>query len=278
VVAVVLALPGLWGIGGQLHAETIPAGWEKTRSIVRSSPGTVLTLPWYQYYNQQIDGGRVRRVLNPMPLFLGGDVLAASNNGLQASVQERTDPREPTADTAVRAMVLSRTPIGSSMASLGVRWVVLQKAVHLEDYVTLASDPGLRVVVDSPDIALYAVVDWSGQAQMGDGAAIGVERTTPALVRFVGGDGAAVVWNHPASGGWRRGGSTGVATADGRLSFPAGSGRAWNVATVPSLLAQWCTLVAVLMIGWRVRSVRRRAEAESNGVAGAAETLEEHHL
>jgi hypothetical protein len=69
-----------------------------------------------------------------------------------------------------------------------------------------------------------------------------------------------------------------VATADGRLSFPAGRGRAWNVATVPSLLAQWCTLVAVLMIGWRVRSVRHRAEAEPNGAAGAAESLEEHHL
>jgi hypothetical protein len=273
VIAAVLALPGLWGIGGQLRAEAIPAGWEQTRSIVRSNPGTVLALPWYQYYNQQIDGGRVRRVLNPMPLYLGGDVLAASNNGLQASVRERADPREPTADVAVRGLVLSHTPIGASIASLGVRWVVLQKAAHVEDYATLASDPGLHMVVDTPDIALYSVSGWTGQAQRADGSPVVVDRTTPALVHFVGGDGAAVVWNHPASGGWRRGGSNGVATPDGRLSFATGSGKAWNVATVPSLLAQLLTALAVVVLAWRFRPAGRHPGTLSDGVTEPLETL-----
>jgi hypothetical protein len=174
-------------------------------------------------------------------------------------VRERTDPREPTADVAVRGLVLSHTPIGASMASLGVRWVVLQKAAHLDDYAALTSDPGLRVVVDTPDIALYSVTGWGGQAQRVDGTPLVVDRATPALVRFLGGDGEAVVWNHPASGGWRRGGSAGVATDDGRLSFAAGSGRAWNTATIPSLLAQLLVALAVVVCGWRSRpSVRRR--------------------
>ncbi|MEI8238983.1 MAG: hypothetical protein WCI22_06140 [Actinomycetota bacterium] len=193
-----------------------------------------------------------------MPLYLGGDVLAASNNGLQAQVRERADPREPTADVAVRALITSGAAIAEPMASLGVRWVVLQKAAHLQDYLALDHDPGLEVVIDTPDIALYSVIAWRGEAQLADGSPIAVDRSNAALVAFRGAGGEAVTWNHPASGGWRRGGTSARATADGRLEFATGGGSVWNVATVPSLAAQLSVAVAVVVACWRLRPRRHR--------------------
>lgn len=261
VVAVVLVAPGIWGIGGQLRAETVPPSWNDARSMVRSRPGTVLALPWYQYFNQQLGEGAVRRVLNPMPLFLGGDVLAASDNGLESGVQERTDPREPSAATLVRSMVEQQVPPGRGLADLGVRWVVLQKTVHVQDYAVLAKDPDLRVVLDSDDLAVYAVTGWVGEAVDADsGVAVEVDRTGPAFAQIV--DPATVVWNRAASGGWHRGWSAAGATPNGRLQLPAGSGPVWNVATVPSLLAQLSVPVGVAVV------LRRRRKGADMGAEG----------
>ncbi len=262
VIAVVLVAPGLWGIGGQLRAERVPSSWNQARSFVREEPGTVLALPWYQYFNQQLPGGPVRRVLNPMPLFLGGDVLAASDNGLEVGVRERSDPREPTAAVLVRAMVEQQSPPGSALASLGVRWVVLQKTVHAADYAVLVKDPDLSLVIDDEAIALYRVNGWLGQAtEVATGAPVVVDSVGPAWVRVEGDH--AVVWNHPASGGWHRGSSAATATADGRLQFAGGGGPVWNLATLPSLLAQGLMLAAV---GCGVRRLRRTRRV---GVAGS---------
>ncbi|MGA9279108.1 hypothetical protein, partial [Ilumatobacter sp.] len=131
--AVALGVPGLWGVGGQIAAERVPEGWSEVRDVVRAESGTVLALPWVQYYNEQFDGGRVRRVLNPLPLFLGGDVLAASNNGLGRGVRERADLRESVADEIVDAMIAGEMP-SSSLSELGVRWVVVDRGVRDADY------------------------------------------------------------------------------------------------------------------------------------------------
>lgn len=260
VVAAVLVAPGVWGVGGQLHAESVPSSWNATRALVRDQPGTVLALPWFQYYNQQLDGGPVRRVLNPMPLFLGGDVLAASNNGLQAGVQERADPREPAADVVVRAMTDGSEPPGRALAALGVRWVVLQKTVHLKDYAALSVDPDLEVKIDDDAMALYEVKGWTGGAfDATSGESVATSGTGPAWVHLADTEGNDVIWNHPASGGWRRGWSdAATATEDGRLRFDSGGGVVWNVATLPSLLSQFVVLGLTVVAGWRVRRSRTR--------------------
>ncbi|MFZ4717973.1 MAG: hypothetical protein ACOYMR_01025 [Ilumatobacteraceae bacterium] len=253
-VAAALAVPGLWGIGGQLHADAEPTGWRAARALVDDHPGTVLALPWYQYFNLSVSDGPVRRVLNPMPLYLGGDVLASSDNGLVEGVKETGDPREPTANEIVDEVRAGR-PVAERLTALGVRWVVLLKSVRLEDYVTLADDPGLRTAVDDDAIALYEVTGWKGAAT-GDDGPIGLTAWGQA-VATVDGDGA-FTWSRAGSGGWRRGLRSVPVASDGRLEVPAGSGPLWNVGTVPAVAAQWFTFGAAAELLRRRRSARRR--------------------
>ncbi len=254
-IAVALALPGVWGIGGQLHADAEPDSWSEARATIDDDPGTVLALPWYQYFNLSISGGRVRRVLNPLPLYLGGDVVASSDNGLQEGVKETGDPREPTA-AAIVGELRDGAPIAEQLGDLGVRWVVLLKTVHLEDYVTLADDPGLRPVIDADDLALYEVVDWPGSARTASGRAVGVSTFGQAVATAD--DASAFTWSRAGSGGWRRGLDAVPITPDGRLAVPSGGGVLWNVGAVPALGAQIVTFgVAGLLIGRRW-TIRRR--------------------
>ncbi|MEO7428292.1 MAG: hypothetical protein ABIY48_02810, partial [Acidimicrobiales bacterium] len=150
VVAAALVAPVLWGAGGQLRSVTLPDGWERVRTAVRSEPGTVLALPWFQYVELDVAGGR--NVLNPLPLWLGGDVLRSSDPRLPGQVaQERDDPREAIGTTLV-ARNLRGEPIADDLARLGVRWVavlldgdlVRGQPVGMLHRAGLRADPGLR--------------------------------------------------------------------------------------------------------------------------------------
>ncbi len=250
-IAVALALPGIWGIGGQLQADAEPASWKRARSMVHDEQGTVLALPWYQYFNLSVSGGPVRRVLNPLPLYLGGDVLSSSNNGLQRGVKETGDPREPTA-AAIVDDLRDGAPVAERLADLGIRWVVLLKTVHLDDYLTLADDPGLRSAVDADDLALYEVIDWPGSTLTASGRAVDISTLGPAFARAK--DGSAFTWSRAGSGGWRRGLDTVPITPDGRLAVPAGDGAVWNVGALPAVAAQLVTFglaTALALRRWR---------------------------
>ena len=101
VLAVLLAAPGAWGIDPRLRPIDVPQDWADARALIEADPGTVLALPWHQYFNLEVDG--IRRVLNPLPLYLGGDVLVSSNPELAGQDRrERVDPREPAVDDLVR--------------------------------------------------------------------------------------------------------------------------------------------------------------------------------
>lgn len=155
--AVAVSAPSWWGLAGQLDAEPLPASWAHARSIVRSDDGAIVALPWAQYYDQSFGRGRVRRVLDPMPLFLGGDVIASSDNGLSPDVRERGDGREAAVARAVR-QVKSGGEIGVALAALGVEWVVLHHSVLDDAYRSLGTDPRLAVRFDSPEITVFEVV------------------------------------------------------------------------------------------------------------------------
>lgn len=265
-IAALLSLPGAWGLGGQLRSEDEPPGWSTVRETVESRPGTVVALPWYQYFNLSVSGGPVRRVLNPLPLYLGGDVIASSNNGLQADVREVGDPREPTVDAIVERVGEGEDPAsaGAALLDLGVRWVVLLNTVHVEDYEALRTDPGLTIAHDDDDIALFEVDGW--EARWSDGvdatwtSDVAVDWHGPALATFEGDGDAEVRLPAAGSGGWRRGWAATDADDDGLLVAPASDGPLWNVSTIPSLVAQAGAFIAVAVIGI-VALRRRRCEA-----------------
>ena len=152
----VLAAPSAWGIGGQLEAHPIPADWRELRSAVQHDRSTVLVLPWFQYFNMQLDGGRVHRVLNPMPLYLGGDVLASSSNGLDPGVLERAEPRERKANDVVRRLERGE-PIDAELRDLGVGWIVRLNTPMDRLYRSLPENAGIDLAIEGPNLSAYRV-------------------------------------------------------------------------------------------------------------------------
>jgi hypothetical protein len=155
-IAIVLAAPGLWGVGGRLEPVTFPEGWSRVRAEVARHPGTVLALPWHQYFDIGFANGR--RVLNPLPDYLGGDVLTSSDPELGAAREERADRREAAAATAVAGLRAGR-PESAALARLGVRWIVVLHEVDWSDYRGVGVDDGLIATLRTPSVDLYEIRD-----------------------------------------------------------------------------------------------------------------------
>lgn len=248
-----LALPGLWGAGGQLDPVAIPDEWAEARQRIVAEPGPVASLPWAQYFDLNVAGGR--RVLDVMPSYLGGDVLVASDPNLDEPARERADPREPTMDL-LALRVQAGEPVGEQLAALGVRWVVLQHDIDWQTYDALRTDPGLRRVVEGPTLELFEVVGWPGEVVTDDGRPLDADGPI-APAADLGRSGAAT-WARPGAWGWLRGTTPAAIAADGQLRLPAGSGPVWYWPTVVVLAADAAFLVGVAVAGARVCARRSR--------------------
>lgn len=240
VVATWLALPGLWGAGGQLDPVEIPAEWADARSVVHDAPGPVVSLPWAQYFNLNVAGGR--RVNDVMPLYLGGDVLTASDPNLAEPARERADRRERAMDL-LALRIHAGESVGAQLADLGVRWVVLQHDIDWQTYRSLRDDPGLQRVVDGPTLELFEVTAWRGPVVTDDGEVLSADGPA-APVAGMAASGAAT-WARPGARGWMRGLEPAAVGADGQLRLPAGRGLVWYWPTLLVLLGDAVFVVAV---------------------------------
>jgi len=251
-----VSTPGLWGLGGNLDAVEVPRSWVEARTLVSASPGPTLALPWTQYLNQDLPGSQVRRVLNPMPFLLGGDVLSSSDSRLGNEVQEAGDPREPIAANAVAALIEEGTAPSPVLQRLGVRWIVLQTTTSLSDrYAALHDDPGLSIVLDREELTVFSVTGWQRLALERSGTPIPVSVTQNMLYDLGGTGGGPAVLARAGSDGWMQGWRSASTTTDGLLRVPRASGIVWNVVTPLAVSGQ---AVFVLALGWTFLRVRRR--------------------
>ncbi|MGH9085642.1 MAG: hypothetical protein ACRDYW_09325 [Acidimicrobiales bacterium] len=247
--ALALVSPGIWGAGGQLRSLDLPQDWGTVRALVHDRPGTVLALPWTQYLELEVDGTRTN-VLHPLPLWLGGDVLSASEPRLPGQVAtERADPRERYAAAAVAANLRGRS-IGADLRRLGVRWVAVLRdgdllrgrpmgLLHAE---ALAEDPALELVLAGDTIDLLAVRGWQGSVVTDDGAAVPVRSIVSPLADLA--PSGAATWSHPGATGWMRGLEPAGIDQFGLQRLPAGSGPLWYWPAVFVLFAYIGSAVA----------------------------------
>ena len=182
VAAILLAVPAAWGFGGELRPVRLPPEWAQARAEVDNEPGTVLALPWFQYYT--LDVARDRLTLGIAPYYFGGDVIAASDPRLTVEHREEiTDPRYTAIDGVVEAARDGR-PVSDELAAVGVRWVVLQHDVDWQSYTGVAEDPDLELVVSGPTLDLYRVTTWPGPGVAADGTPADVDPiVSPVAVR-----------------------------------------------------------------------------------------------
>ena len=253
VAALALVGPVLWGAGGQLRSTQVPADWERARDLVRAAPGTVLALPWFQYLDLEVAGGA--RVLNPLPLWLGGDVLTASNPRLPGgSGVERDDPREASADALVAAN-LRGTPVSEGLAALGVRWIVVLRdgdlirgvPIGVLHATALAEDAGLRHVLAGRTVDVFEVLGWRGQVvETATGAPVAIHPIVGPIARLDASGKA--IWARPGAGGWLRGWSAAHTAPNGLVVLPAGSGWVWYWPSSIVLISYIATLSVVAFL------------------------------
>jgi hypothetical protein len=239
--AVVLALPGLWGVGGRLRPVEIPDDWERARLAVRRQPGSVLALPYHRYLDLPLAGGR--RVLNPLPDYLGGDVVTSSDPGLGPDHREAVDPREPHLSAAL-ARARQGEWIGQHLGRLGIRHVAVLHAVDWQDYASLRADPTMRPVVLGDNLDLLAVSSWRGNVVDDQGRAVPNRAAIGPLHHLAGSPSAT--WSQPWARGWMRGMRAAKPGEGGLVRLPAARGPLWFWPTVVVLLGDAGVFAAVL--------------------------------
>jgi hypothetical protein len=221
--ALALAGPALWGLGGQLDPATFPKEWHEARQVVNAQPGTVLALPWYQYFTLDIAHNHL--VLDVVPDYFGGDVIASSDPRLSRDPRhEVADPREPVMDRIV-ADARTGAEVSDRLVALGVRWVVFQHDVDWRLYTGIPLDAGLERVVSGDTMDLYRVRDWRGPVLADDGAMVPSHDVVAPLLR-VDGSGPAT-YLAPYQSGWLRGWTRAAPTSEGLIGLPGGSGPVW---------------------------------------------------
>ena len=241
VAGVVLAAPGLWGAGGALEPATFPAAWSHAATQVHRQPGPLLALPWNEYLN--ISFADDRRVLNPVPDYFGGDVLASSNPEFADSpnAREQGDPRE----VHVPPLLDHLDHASDAFAALGIRWVVLLHEVDWHKYTAINDDPGLQRTLTTRSLDLYRVRDWRGPVVDDRGRNVHID-TVVQPWSWVSPSGAAT-WTRPGLDGWLRGTSSTRSTATGLLRLSAGSGPVWYW---PAALAMGADVVVIAGLAW----------------------------
>lgn len=253
--ALALGAPGLWGIGGRLEPSDIPPGWAEARRTIAAAPGPVLALPWHQYVDLSFAGGR--RVLNPLPDYLGGDVIISSDPELAGAATERADAREQQAQRIADA-VEAGGPAGPALARLGVRWLIVAREADWSRWQGVVSDATLVPAVQSPTIDLYAVPGWRGEVVADDGQPVDL-RPVVAPLGWLQASGPAT-WHRPWSRGWLRGTHAITESEQGTLHVPAGRGPVWHWPTILVIFADVVTIVTVMWVAAiRPFRVRRRS-------------------
>jgi hypothetical protein len=245
--ALALALPALWGIDGRLEPRAFPAAYEAMARAVHRQRGPVLALPWHEYLDLSYAEGR--RVLNPLPDYLGGDVIASSDPEVAGSAQESGDRRALRIDRFDQSL-RAGSQAGPLLRELHVRWVALLEEVDWRAYSALDHDPDLQRVDVGPGVRLYRVLAWTGPGVAVDGSPVALQsRLAP--VAFVDA-GGAFTWARAGQPGWMRGTKAVHVDANGNLRVPGGNRLIWFLPASIVLLGDMVTLVALL---WAVRSL-----------------------
>lgn len=250
--ALALSVPGWWGLDGRLEPVTYPAGWAAARAVIDDAPGTVLALPWSEYPPLSFAGGR--QVFNPLPDYLGGDVISSFDPVFdpRISSQEQVDGRAQVADRLSDQALLGH-PIASQLARLGVRWVALAHNEGWTRYASLGSEPGLRPALATPDMDLYEVVAWPGEAVDRSGRAHRVDRPIPPILTTDAPKGS--VLNVAGAPGWMQGWATPVGvTSDGRLRLRGSGGVVWFWPAPLLIVLDLSVLAAALRAALKVRA------------------------
>ena len=280
--ALMLGAPGLWAVGGQLEPIELPAGWRAVQDEVADRPGTVLALPWTEFFDLPI--AENRRVVHPVPFVVRGDVLVSADpqldDGTGSPFSETVDPRVAAMESVIAELRAGR-PVATDLARRGVRWVVLVEGADSDSYVGLDRDLDLERVVAEPSVTLYENRRWIADVQRPDvdGSATDpgwdVRQPIPGVPILSTTDPDATGRWARAGGRWWMQGLQPVETGPlGTARLPGGSGVLWYwpgvVVLIVDLVVLGLVLAMIAHIGGvgRVGGRRRIGKSRKVGETG----------
>ena len=236
--ALVLSIPGWWAADNRVTTGDYPPGWESVKAIVDEKPGTAVALPWARYLNLSFAGER--RVFNPLPRYLGGDVLASGELGLAEPTEERIDARQATVGALVDAAEAG-DEVADALAGLGVRWLVIVQEAGFARYDMLTGQVGYDTAYRDDDVVLLEVMSWRAPSRA-DGTLIELDEIVAPLHRA--NTIEPVLFPGDGRTGWVRGLPL-ITSGDGA------DARSQWVWYWPSLLVVLADLVVLVAIGGR---------------------------
>jgi hypothetical protein len=151
-----------WGLAGQVSPSTLPPSYHEVGSLMGNGQGRALYLPWHLYMAYPFTDGRV--VANLGPTSFRRQVISGDN--VQAGSVE-TQSTSPRSAYVARLLAEGRhlRGFGALVAPLGVKYVVLAKAVDWETYSWLGHQADLRLVHDSASLEAWANLAYGGVGQ-----------------------------------------------------------------------------------------------------------------
>ena len=176
--ALLLAGPNVWGVGGRLDDVDLPDGWEVARDHIHADPGTTLILPADQYRHQPWADNRVSHQL--FGSYVGGDLVVSSDAGSARGGGE-IDPRMNAMWTVLLRWGFD--PDGELSVFLnaaGIKWVVALDDTDSMSLEPLLDDRGLLLDLDRPGVRLFRTKGVTLAA--GRGVPVNAEEIWPGFI------------------------------------------------------------------------------------------------
>lgn len=164
-VTVVLAVPLyygnglLYGMHGQIHPSSYPAGWYAADRALSADPhpGRAVFLPWHGYLALSFVQNSNRVVANPAPDFFSTPVVTSEDLEIPG-IRAPTDQ-----DQVMLSNLITKAGEGnwsSQLAARGFKYVLLAREVDWQSYDYLDRQPDLVLVKDYGSIELYRNMLW----------------------------------------------------------------------------------------------------------------------
>jgi hypothetical protein len=147
------------GLAGQIASSPLPAAYQRADALMGTGVGNVLYLPWHIYMEYPFTNGRV--VANVAPTSFERNVISGDNVEANDIETQSTSPRSAYLQELF-ANGTKFSEFGALVAPLGVKYVVLAKAVDWSSYSWLKDQKDLKLVLNNSSLEVWLNLAYVG--------------------------------------------------------------------------------------------------------------------
>jgi hypothetical protein len=147
------------GLAGQISSSPLPSAYQRADALMGTGAGNVLVLPWHIYMEYPFTNGRV--IANVGPTSFRRNVISGDNVEADNVETQSTSPRSAYLEQLFQNGTKTKN-FGALVAPLGVRYIVLSKAVDWPAYSWLNDQKDLKLVLDDQSLEVWRNVAYTG--------------------------------------------------------------------------------------------------------------------